>query len=108
MAEFKTFGELSLKDKIYWVSENEYGFYYLKSIKEADDSDFVSVKVDGGEDFFELPCDDHLHEIENLRLTTDKDAYKEWKKPFLEREIKKKEKRIAELQEEIEELKKEL
>jgi len=108
MAEEKTFGELSLNDVIYYANKSEYGILNIQSIQE-DGRDHIKVILYGNEEF-SLPSGEITYDDkdEEMKLTTSKQVYGEWRKPFIVEEITKLEKKKVVLQMEIDELAKQL
>lgn len=108
MKEPKTFGELSLHDKIYWVNTSTHSSSGIIKIEEdGDRRSNVLIELDNyKEEPISFPDGESTHEPKDCdtKYTTDKEQYRKWIKPFVLKQIAEKEKRIKEIQQEIYEL----
>lgn len=108
MSEIKTFGELSLSDKIFFVSDDYFHTLTFNRIENDDEqickTKFTFIQI---EDTVSLPDDEctFIDKENNLKYTTDPKQYKEWLTPFINKQIAEKEKRIEAIKLEIAELK---
>lgn len=108
--EIKYFGDLSLSDKIYIVGETTYNAQAIKKIAEdEDDRRCVNISVGGGVGYI-LPGDEYFFEDKStgLKFTTDRNKYKEWISPFIEKQIKALRDKILLIEEDIRELESQL
>lgn len=107
MSEIKTFGELCLHDKIYWVSISDHSYSGITKIEEdEDDRSNVVIELSNGDDPISFPEGESFYVPKDfdIKYTTDKNQYLKWIKPFILNKIAEKEKRIEELKQEIFEL----
>lgn len=110
MNEPKTFDELSLRDRIFFITDNDTcGSRGIFSIK-ADDEQInkTLIKIDGPDEEISFPDGETIYDDRDgeIKYTTDPKVYAEWKKPSILKEISQKEKRIEAIKLEIAELKK--
>lgn len=108
MEDPKTFGELSLHDKLFYVTRDFHSTIGILGMRADEDergrtilsftnSDFEDVSFPDGEDSYE-------DKDTEIKYTTNKKKYQEWIRPFIEIKITNKEKRIEEIKLEIKEL----
>ena len=109
MSEIKTFSELCLHDKIFYVTRDYHSQLGISGIKADDEQICKTILSFSNSDFDDVsvPDDESVYEDEEseIKYTTDKSVYQKWITPFIEKKIENKEKRIQEIQLEIQELK---
>lgn len=110
MNEPKTFDELSLRDKIYSLTDA--GTFISRNIFsiKTDDQQInkTLISIDSPDEEVSFPDGEHFYDDRDreIKYTTDPKVYAEWKKPSILREIAEKEKRIESIKFDIEELRK--
>lgn len=106
MDEPKVFSELTINDHIYFVNDSVYSSSGISKIECDPDSrgriliDLQSYK----DDPVSFPDNDFIYEEGETKYTTDKNTFRQWCIPFVEKQINQKENRIRQIQEEIQEL----
>lgn len=107
MSEIKTFGELCLQDRIFYVTDKKHSSIAILKI-ECDPDDYNRTLIELHDtDSVSFPDDETVYEDKEgeVKYTTDKKQYHQWTIPFIEKQIAYKEKILAEIQLEIQELK---
>lgn len=108
MSEVKTFGELSLQDRIFYVTDKKHSSIGITKIEcDPDDNRRTLIELDDTNDSTSFPDAETFYEDKDneVKYTTDKKQYHQWTIPFIEKQIAYKKKILAEIQLEIEELK---
>lgn len=108
MEAAKVFGELSLNDKIFYVTKDFYSTLGISGVKADEDNRGNTIVTFHNRDFEEVsfPNAECLYEDSELgiKYTTDKRTYQVWINPFITKKIATKQERIEEIKQEIEEL----
>lgn len=108
MQEQISFSDLTLSNPIFLVTDKDYFVLLIKRIEDDEDErGKTKIAFHWEADAISLPGNEYnyIDKETGFKYTTSKKQYKEWIIPFVEKKIKEKEKRIADIQLEIQELK---
>lgn len=104
MNEPKTFEELNLDDKVYCLTESGTDSSLVVMIKNDSDRSKILIELDDETEPISFPRSESFFELDGVKYSTNPHQYKIWQTPFVEKKIKEKQKRIEQINLEIQEL----